>query len=131
MDTRTIKKPGRLLQPVLLLPLILLKPALYAQDANPSIGDVEIGLRTLAGDRSSSQFNEYRDITPGLYIQRASLDLEHLFQTNYFLTFQTRQSWQKDQRFLARSGIMASLAAPRAGMERRTISPIRQQPCTP
>ncbi|MBZ5622763.1 MAG: MtrB/PioB family decaheme-associated outer membrane protein [Acidobacteriia bacterium] len=104
MDTRNIRILGRLFQPVLLLPLLLPRPALHAQEGGPPRGDVEIGIRTLAGDRNSSQFNEYRDLTPGLYIQRADVDLEHLLQTNYFLTFQTRQSWQKDQRFLATMG---------------------------
>jgi MtrB/PioB family decaheme-associated outer membrane protein len=104
MDTRNIRIIGRLFHPVLLLAMLLPGPALHAQEGNPPKGDVEIGVRTLAGDRTSSQFNEYRDLTPGLYIQRADLDLEDLFQTKYFLTFQTRQSWQKDQRFLATLG---------------------------
>lgn len=104
MNTRNIRTFGRLFQPVLLLPLLLPRPTLHAQEGTPPRGEVEIGVRTLAGDRNSSQFNEYRDLAPGLYIQRADLDLEHLFRTKYFLTFQTRQSWQEDQRFLATLG---------------------------
>src|ERR1051326_2226325 len=104
MDTRTIRILGRLFQPVLLLPLLLPRPDLHAQEGAPPRGDLEIGVRALAGNRNSSQFNEYRDLTPGLYIRRADLDLEHLLGTEYFLTFQTRQSWQNDQRYLATFG---------------------------
>ena len=100
MNIRNIRTIGRL---VLLLPLILPKPTLHAQEGARR-GNIEIGVRALAGDRSSSQFNEYRDLTPGLYVQQAGLDLESLFQTNCFLSFQTRQSWQKDQRFLGTFG---------------------------
>ena len=94
--------PARL---VLLTALALvLKPAIYAQEGTPQRGMVEIGVRALAGDRNSSQFNEYRDLSPGLFIRQASLDLENLFQSTYFLSFQTRQSWQNDQHFLGGFG---------------------------
>ena len=91
--------PGRL---ALLSPLALLwQPAIYAQeDVNPQHGSIEIGIRALAGDRSSSQFNEYRDLRPGLFIPQANLDLENIFGSNYFLNFQTRDSWQTDRRYL-------------------------------
>src|SRR5450759_399199 len=95
--TSNRKTLGRLaLLPALaLLPM----PAVYAQEA-PQRGVLEIGVRALAGDRSSSQFNEYRDLRPGLFIRQASLDLENLGQANYFLNFQTTQSGQNDQHFL-------------------------------
>ncbi len=67
-------------------------------------GMIEVGFRGVAGNHDSAQFDEYRDLRPGLFIQQASVDLEHLFQTNYFLTFQTRQSWQDDQHFLGEFG---------------------------
>jgi MtrB/PioB family decaheme-associated outer membrane protein len=91
--------PGRLAL-ISSLALVLM-PALYAQEGTtPERGSIEIGIRALAGDRSSSQFNEYRDIRPGLFVSQASLDLEHLFHSNYFFNFQTVQSWQNDQHFL-------------------------------
>jgi MtrB/PioB family decaheme-associated outer membrane protein len=85
-----------------LLPALALlsMPAVCAQEV-PERGVLEIGVRALAGDRSSSQFDEYRDIRPGLFIRQASVDLEHLFQSKYFLNFQTTQSWQNDQHYLA------------------------------
>src|SRR5579872_5675807 len=80
---------------------LLLLPALCAQESTtPERGSIEIGIRALAGDRSSSQFNEYRDIRPGLFVNQADLDLEHLFHSNFFFNFQTRQSWQNDQHIL-------------------------------
>ncbi len=80
-------------------------PALHAQEGgSPPSGTIEIGFRTLAGNRNSSQFDEYRDLRPGVYIQQASLDLEHLFHSDYYLNFQTRQSWQNDQHFLGAFG---------------------------
>src|ERR1019366_7880863 len=88
-----------------LLALVLaLNPALRAQDDTPKNGVLEIGVRGLAGDRASSQFNEYRDIQPVLFVQLFQTDLEHLFGRNYFLTFQTRYSAQKDKRFYATFG---------------------------
>ncbi len=75
-------------------------PATYAQETAPQHGSVEIGVRGLAGDRDSSRFNEYRDLRPGLFIRQASLDMDHLFQSKFFLNFQTNQSWQNDQHFL-------------------------------
>jgi hypothetical protein len=83
---------------------LALGPVLTAQETEQKRAFVEIGFRTLAGDRDSSQFDRYRDITPGLYIQQASLDLDHLFNSTYYLNFQTRQSWQNDQQFLGRFG---------------------------
>jgi len=95
----------RILGRLALLPALALlpMPAVYAQEV-PERGVLEIGVRALAGDRSSSQFDEYRDIKPGLFIRQASVDLEHLFQSKYFLNFQTTQSWQNDQHFLGAFG---------------------------
>jgi MtrB/PioB family decaheme-associated outer membrane protein len=89
-----------------LLPALALAlgPSLFAQETEQKRGMVEIGVRALAGDRDSSQFDRYRDLTPGLYVQQASLDLDHLFHSTYYLNFQTRQSWQNDQQFFARFG---------------------------
>jgi MtrB/PioB family decaheme-associated outer membrane protein len=91
----------RILGRLALLPALALlpMPAVYAQEV-PERGVLEIGVRALAGDRSSSQFDEYRDLRPGLFIRQASVDLEHLFQSKFFLNFQTVQSWQNDQHFL-------------------------------
>lgn len=96
---------GRQLQPALLLPFaLLLRPAVHAQDKGPERGNIEIGVRALAGDHNSSQFDEYRDLRPGLVIQEFQASLDHLFQKNYFLTFQTRNSWQNDRAFRATFG---------------------------
>src|ERR1035438_3885390 len=94
----------RILGRLALLPALALlpMPAAYAQEV-PERGVLEIGVRALAGDRSSSQFDEYRDIRPGLFIRQASFDLEHVLQSEFFVNFQTMQSWQKDQHFLGRS----------------------------
>src|ERR1035438_3833992 len=91
---------GRRFQPILLLPLaLLLKPVLHAQETGPEHGNLEIGVRALAGDDDSSEFNQYRDLHPGFFVQEFQTGLDHLFQGNYFLTMQTRDSLQKDQRF--------------------------------
>ena len=96
-----VSKKKSILGRLALIPALALaiQPAVYAQDGEPDHGSVEIGVRGLAGNRSSSQFDEYRDLAPGLFIRQANLDLENLFQSKYFLNFQTTQSWQNDQRF--------------------------------
>src|ERR1035437_4450622 len=90
---------------VMFLPLALLpQPALYAQDQGPQNGDVEIGVRALAGNRSSSQFNEYTDIRPGFFIQRANINLNDLFQKKYFLSCQTRDTLLKNSDYRCATG---------------------------
>ena len=97
-----VSNPGLFARFALLLALV---PALYGQeDTGQQRAFVEIGVRGIAGNRDSAQFYGYRDIAPGVFIQQASLDLEHLFQSTYFLNFQTRQSWQNDQQFLGEFG---------------------------
>ena len=91
---------GRRFQPILLLPIVLLlKPVLHAQETSPERGNLEIGVRALAGDHDSSQFNEYRDLHSGFFVQDFQASLDHLLHGDYFLTVQTRDSLQKDQRF--------------------------------
>src|ERR1035437_7923699 len=103
----------RILGRLALLPALALlpMPAVYAQEV-PERGVLEIGVRALAGDRSSSQFDEYRDIKPGLFIRQASVDLEQLFQSKDFLNFQTTQSWQNEQHFLGAFGKYGKLGRP-------------------
>src|SRR5512146_2754870 len=85
---------------------VALVPAVCGQESGSvqPRGMVEIGVRGLAGDRDSAQFYGYRDLAPGVYIEQGTLDLDHLFSSNYFLNFQTRQSWQNDQHFLGGLG---------------------------
>src|ERR1035437_1285166 len=100
MNLRRTRILGRRFQPILLLPFaLLLKPVLHAQETGPERGNAEIGVRALAGNHDSSQFNQYRDLHPGFFLQDFQTSLDHLFHGNYFLTVQTRDSLQKDQRF--------------------------------
>jgi len=88
-----------------LLPIaVLLSPVLLAQETAPPHGELEIGVRALAGDHNSSQFDEYRDIHSGIFLQGFQTSLDRLFQKNYFLTFQTRNSGRDDQAFRATFG---------------------------
>lgn len=97
MEMWKMKIPGCALRPAILLAFAILpQPAVYAQDDGPQNGDVEFGVRALAGDRSSSQFNQYRDIRPGFFIQRSDINLSDLFQKKYFLNCQTRSTLRKD-----------------------------------
>ncbi len=93
---------GRL---ALLLPFVLvLRPAANAQEKPTERMDVEIGVRALAGDRTSAQFDEYRDLHPGVYVRGFQAGLDHLFGRNLFLTLQTRDSLRADQAFRATFG---------------------------
>jgi MtrB/PioB family decaheme-associated outer membrane protein len=83
---------------------LLPRPSLHAQEGNSERGILEIGARGLAGDRNSSKFDEYRDLSPGFFVQRFETRLEHLFQSNYFFNFQTRKSLDNDQSFRASFG---------------------------
>jgi len=92
-----MKMFGGLFRPAMVLSLALTSlPALYAQDDTPQHGSAEFGARGLAGDRSSSQFNEYRDIVPGFFLQRGSVYLDDLFQKKYSLSCQTRDTLLKN-----------------------------------
>ena len=75
---------------------ILLPLAAFAQDDGPQNGRVVVGVRALTGNWSSSQFNEYRDIRPGFFIQRGDFSLNDLFQKKLFLNCQTRSTLRKD-----------------------------------
>jgi MtrB/PioB family decaheme-associated outer membrane protein len=86
--------------PAMLLPLVLAS----AQDQGPQNGDVAIGVRGLAGNRSSSQFNEYTDIVPGFFLQRANLNLNDLFQKKYFLSCQMRDAVRMDADYRCATG---------------------------
>jgi MtrB/PioB family decaheme-associated outer membrane protein len=100
MEMREMRMFGWLPRAVLLLPLsLLLRPALHAQDGMTESGSVEAGVRALAGNRDSSQFNEYRDLRPGVFLKLFDLRLDHLFRKNYFLELQSRDSVLKDQSY--------------------------------
>jgi MtrB/PioB family decaheme-associated outer membrane protein len=104
METRKMKIFGCVFQPALILLVLLLQPALYAQDEDPKHGSLEIGVRALVGDHGSSQFNEYRDLTPGFFVQRFEANLADLFSKKYFLNLQTRETLRKDSAYRLAAG---------------------------
>ncbi len=104
MSSRDKRTAGRRVRLVLLLAVVLLPGPAVGQEQGAKSVDLEIGVRALAGDHNSSQFDEYRDLRPGLFIQGFQSSLDHLFQKHYFLTFQTRNSLQNDRAFRATFG---------------------------
>src|ERR1039458_3978090 len=90
---------GRRFQPILLLPIVLLlKPVLHAQETSPERGNLEIGVRALAGDHDSSQFNEYRDLHSGFFVQDFQASLDHLLHGDYFLTVRSEERASPEER---------------------------------
>ncbi len=73
----------------------------------PAAGDrghIELGVRQLYGNRSSSKFDEYRHIPQGLFIQHSEVSLDNLFQNTFFFGFQSRDTREKDQSYLLSLG---------------------------
>lgn len=73
---------------------------LFGLNAN---GDFDVGVRGLFGDRSSSKFNEYRDVHSGLYLDRFFLELNNPAET-YFFNFKGENFIRDDQRYSAEVG---------------------------
>jgi len=97
METPRIKIAGRAARRSALLALVFLwKPALYAQNEGPQNGILEIGARALAGDRASSQFDEYRTLLPGFFVQRFIWNWPGNGGSKYFLTCQARSILLRD-----------------------------------
>lgn len=67
-------------------------------------GRVEVGVRQISGDPTSSKFSEYRSIPRGLYIQRFELNLNDLLNDRYFFAYQARETLEKDQSHLLSAG---------------------------
>src|ERR1019366_998465 len=82
----------------------MLAPALNAQEDAPQQGYVEIGVRAMGGNWASSQFNEYRDIRPGFFIQGSGINLGDLFNGKFFLECQTRNTLLKDSDYRCSAG---------------------------
>ena len=77
---RLLVIPGSLL---LLMPFFLRAQSDNGSEPPPENapaihGYFEIGVRGLAGDHNSAQFNEYRDIHPGLFMQSSGFTMENL-----------------------------------------------------
>ena len=83
---------------------LLPKGVLYAQDEKVERGRIEIGIRQITGDRSSSKFGEYRHIPRGFFIQSFRLNLDNLANGRYFLKAQTRETLERDQSYLLSFG---------------------------
>jgi hypothetical protein len=74
----------------------LWKPTLYAQEEGPQNGILEAGVRALAGDHTSSKFNEYRDLRPGAFVRQFNVNLPSLSGGTYFLNCQARSILLRD-----------------------------------
>ena len=89
-----------------ILPVVFLpRKMAYAQGEEGERGRIEFGIRQLYGDRSSSKFNEYRDIPQGFFIQNFETDLHNLFNNRFFLNFQGRDTSENDQTYLVGLGM--------------------------
>ena len=73
---------------------------LCAQAGEGERGQIEIGIRRLWGDRSSSQFNAYRDIPQGLFIRYSEVNLNNLLHNSFFVNLQSRDTRERDQTYL-------------------------------
>ncbi|MBI1956442.1 MAG: MtrB/PioB family outer membrane beta-barrel protein, partial [Acidobacteria bacterium] len=95
---------------VALLPAVFLaREAAYAQqEAQREAGErgrIEFGVQQLYGDRSSSKFNEYREIPQGFFIQHSEVNLENLLNNSFFFNFQSRDTRENDQTYLLGLGV--------------------------
>ena len=83
---------------------LLPKGVLYAQDERVERGRIEVGIRQIAGERSSSKFEEYRQIRRGFFLQSFRLNLDNLAKGRYFFKAQTRETLERDQSYLLSFG---------------------------
>ncbi|MBI4483162.1 MAG: MtrB/PioB family decaheme-associated outer membrane protein [Acidobacteria bacterium] len=85
-----------------ILLVVLFRPGetLYAQEGEGERGRIEIGIRQIFGDHSSSKFNEYRHIPQGFFIQQFELNLPNLLNDKFFFNFQSRETLERDQSYL-------------------------------
>jgi MtrB/PioB family decaheme-associated outer membrane protein len=75
---------------------LLLQGILCAQSEGSPAGVLEVGVRTLAGDRESSKLDEYRDLRPGLFMRRFNVNLPGLSGGRYFLNCEARNILARD-----------------------------------
>jgi MtrB/PioB family decaheme-associated outer membrane protein len=68
-------------------------------------GFIEVGIRQLFGNRSSSKFTEYRHIPQGSFIRSSDIRLGNLLNNTFFFNFQSRESLEKDQSYLVDLGM--------------------------
>ncbi len=83
----------------------------YAQTgetAEDERGRIEIGVRQLFGNRSSSKFSEYRHIPQGAFIRSSDIRLGNLLNNTFFFNFQSRESLERDQSYLVDLGVYRS-----------------------
>lgn len=88
---------------LVLLTLVFCSGVVYSQQEEQR-GRVEIGVRQIFGDPTSSKFREYRSIPQGLYLQRFELNLNDLLNDRYFFGYQARETLEKDQSHLLSAG---------------------------
>ena len=104
-----IRRYGRYLLagPLLILSVILFTAAIARADSEwfglIVSGEIEAGVRFLAGDRSSSKFEEYREINRGLFLEDLSLDIEDK-KDRYYIEFRGHDFIEEDQNYQARAG---------------------------
>lgn len=80
---------------------LLAAPVLLAQSEEESQihGFITFGVQGLAGDHSSAQFNEYRDIHPGLFIQSSGFSADHIWGTQSSVVCQSRYWVRNDSSY--------------------------------
>ncbi len=77
---------------------------MYAQSAEGGTGRIEVGARAIFGDHDSSKFNEYRHLPQGLFLRSSEFSLDDLFHGRFYVRFQSRDSFQRDQAYLLTAG---------------------------
>ena len=89
-----------------ILPAVFLSGEMaYAQGEERERGHIEIGIRQLYGERNSAKFNEYRHIPQGFFIQSSEVNLHNLLGNTFFFNFQSRDTIERDQSYLASLGV--------------------------
>ncbi|MBF8305772.1 MAG: exported protein of unknown function [Acidobacteria bacterium] len=85
--------------------VFLLSGTAFSQNAEVERGRIEIGIRQLYGERNSAKFNEYRHIPQGFFIQSSEVNLHNLLNNTFFFNFQSRDTIERDQSYLASLGV--------------------------
>ncbi len=99
-----------------LMGILLIPGAVLGQEEQPVRGHIEFGVRQFWGNvyarpdlpfqpaLYTSKFNEYRDITNGLFLRHADVTLDNVLGTRNFLRYQSQSTFRRDQAHLVSFG---------------------------
>ena len=113
---------------VVLLALLLLPVAVFAEEPPPERGSVEFGVRYVWGDvygrpdlqgvspgclgcgtpfdplLKTSKYNEYRDLRNGFFVRRFNARFDNVLNSNNYVSLQSQKTLYRDQGYLATFG---------------------------